>query len=441
MKHILRALLIFVFILSVMPAYALRQSSAADEAFKQGQYGTAIELYEQQLSSNPDNVRVLKYLGLSYLYEGDFSKAVDTLNRAATLDPNNSAVRFYLAQAYYASGNLDAARQETSYIIGSLPDGIYHQKALELQTQMAKRPEPSFKRKPISLYQRVSYQYDSNVILEPEKLGIRGQDKDSSRFVNYTWVELIMLQDTDWWTGANFSYYQSWHTEHDLQPYNLSSFEVGPFFSFTVPVCDRKFTNRIEYRYMHDILNGDSFCRTHRIHLRTTTDVCSWLAASIFYEIDIEDFFYRLRQSNKDFLDRDAVQTTGGLRLRFDLPANRFIYCGYEYTHNESEGLLWNYERNRLFAEFATPLCVPDLTLFILGEYNNRYFDPYLNSFYQSKDERDENFWSFRVKMRYDFTDWASAETSYRYSKRQSTIEEFFEYERQIFDFSLVFRY
>ena len=178
-------------------------------------------------------------------------------------------------------------------------------------------------------------------------------------FTNYTWVELIALQDTDWWAGANFSYYQSLHTENDSKPYNLSSFKFGPFFSFDLPICDKTFTNRIEYNYNYDILSGDSFVRTHRIHARTSTDVLSWLNASIFYEVNFDDFFYRLRPANKYYLNRDAVQTKGGLRLRFKLPEHRYVYFGYDYTNNDAEGLLWNYDRNRLFAEFSNTFYRP----------------------------------------------------------------------------------
>ncbi len=427
--------------ISAVPAFALRESTPADKAFVKGDYQTAAGLYESILASNPNNVRALRFLGLSYLYTGNFDGAITTLNRAKQIDPSSAAIRYYLAQAYYAQGQADMARQELTYIIAELPEGAYHKKARSLEEQMALRPKAHGRYKPISVYQKVGFQYDSNVMLEPQKLGIKGLDKDSSRFTNYTWVELVGLQDDGWRAGANFSYYQSLHTENDSKPFNLSSFDFGPFFSFDTPVSDKILKNRIEYRYIYDILSGESFVRTHSIRARTGADLVSWLNATIFYEVNFDDFFYRQRPANKDYLNRDAVRTKGGMRLQFNLPHRRFIYCGYDYTHNDSEGLLWNYERNRLFAELATPFFVPDLTLFVLGEYSNRYFDPYLGSFYVSKAERDEDYWSFRIKMRYDVTSFASVETSYRYIKQEATIEEFFEYERQIFDFSLVFRY
>ena len=182
MKH---RLLLVVALCSVMfsaPAQAVRESNSADQAFKQGDYVKAINLYESMLASNPDNVRLLRFLGLSYLYTGNSDDAITTLTRAKQLAPSNASIRYYLAQGYYAAGENDLARQELTYIIAELPDGTYKEKARSLDEQLVRRPNPQAHRKPISLYQKVGYQYDSNVLLEPQKLGIHGKDKDSSRF-------------------------------------------------------------------------------------------------------------------------------------------------------------------------------------------------------------------------------------------------------------------
>ncbi len=409
----------------------------AKTAFRSHNYQEAIQGFEKNLASNPNDTTSLKYIGLSYIKLNNPAKAIEYLERAKQSAPQNSSIRYYLAEAYYLSSDTDKAKNEVDILLTEFPSNIYSTKAKFLQKKFKKRVQ----RRPLRLYNKVSYQFDTNVALEPKKLGIPGLNKDSSRFANYTWIELILLEQQAWWAGTNFSFYQSLHTENDSKEYNLSSFEVGPFFSFNLPVCSYDLVNRLEYRYIHDILNGHSFSRTHRLHYRVSSYVLKCLELTSFFQIDFDDFFYRGFRVNNDIFNRDAVQTQAGIRTKILLPESRYLYMGYDYTHNDSEGLNWNYERNRLFTEFVTPFLLPKLRLFVLGEYYNRYFSPFYNQFYGSTAERDENFYSFRVKMRYNVTNNSSVETSYRYSEKQSTLEEFFEYERQIFDISFIFYY
>ena len=426
---------------SVVNSYAIPQhSDDAKKAFQEKNYPLAIESFENLLTNNPNDFWTLKYLGLSYLKNSNFPAAINYLEQAESINAQSASIHYFLAEAYMLSGDKQNAEQKIEFILKNFPNDIYAQKALNLKKGIVSREKKQ--RKILSVYLRESYQYDSNVALEPQKNGIKGLDKDSSRFTTYTWLELIMFQDTAWWAGTNFSFYQSLHTEHESQRYNLSTFDFGPFISMDTNFYNKTINHRVEYRYIHDIQNGSSFVRTNRIRYIGSSFLTKWLYTSLFVEIDFDDFFYRkLSRTNKPFLNRDAVQTTAGFRTLFLLPRKQTLAFGYSYTNNDAEGLQWNYDKNRLFAEFATPLVIDNLRGYVLGEYYNRYFSPYSGSFYGKKSNRDDDYYSFRIKMRYKFNKNASFETSYRFIDNQSTVEDVFEYERQIFDCSLVFRY
>ncbi len=409
----------------------------AREAFKTGSYVTAISEFKKVLEVTPNDATALKYSGLSYMKLGNVKKAIEMLEQAKENAPTNSSICYYLAESYYLAGKYELAKDEINSIYEKFPTNIYTQKAQVIEKRIAEK----YKRRKLRFYLRKSLQYDSNVALEPQKKGIQGLDKDSARIATYAWVELAPIQIKEFDLGVSGSLYLSMHTENDSERYNLSAFEFGPFISHTVPLFGHDLVTRLEYAYLHDILNGDSFSRTHRIHFRTSSYLMDWLYIALFYQIDFDDFFYTGRPSDNDILNRDAVQTQGGFRSRIHIQSKRYVYFGYDYTNNDAEGANWNYDRNRLFAEFVTPTCIPKLDFYLLGEYYNRFFSPYQNSYHNSKAERDENMYSFRVKTRYSFNARSSMETSYRYVKKEATIEKEYEYERSIFDLSFVYKF
>ncbi|MEW6534778.1 MAG: hypothetical protein AB1454_04035 [Candidatus Auribacterota bacterium] len=436
-----KLIILSIMLLLLPPSIAFSRTyelSPAELEFRNQNYSKAITLFTEELQKNPSDSKTLKYLGISYLQLRNGAKAVYFLEQAKTNDMSNVGIRYYLAQAYMLNKQADMADAELSAILTDFPETAYTMKAKDLKASL-RQPR---RQKPLSVYQKFGYQYDSNVALEPQKGGIRGQDKDSSRFLTYTWVEYAALQDKNWSAGVNGSFYQNFHTENDLERYNLSSFKVGPFLSFSLPVCQYVLNNRVEYRYRQDILNGDSFARANQIRYEVSSYLQKWLELSIHTLVSFDDFFYRGTQSRKFLFNRDAVFSESGIRAKFLLPEHRMLSLGYDYGHNDAEGTNWNYEINGLYAEFMTPVLTKNLLFFIRGDYYNRYFSPFDASLYNnSTAERDENYFAARFKTQYNFNRNTALETSYQYANKQTNLEEYFEYERQVFEVSLIFRF
>jgi len=440
MKIFFRSAFLFMILLNCNSYVSAKETSSdeAANAFVEKDYSLAISKYESVLEKNPRDVNALKYLALSYLRLNLPDKAIEYLERAKSIVPQNSSIRYYLAEAYLRSGNRDKAKNEIDYIKNNLPSDIYEYKAINLESKTVKTGK---KYSPLKLYLRNGFQYDSNVTLQPQKLKGINENEDSARYVTYTWLEYTAIKQKPYTGGIISSFYQNLHMESELQRYNLTSYDLGPFFTFDIPFYGHNLSNRVEYRFMFDVLNGESFSRTHRIHYRVSTDITNWLDATIYTQTDFDNFFYRDNLQYENLLNRDAVQTESGIRATIKLPRKMYIYTGYDFTNNEAEGTNWNYTQNRIFSEFATPVFTEKLYCFLLAEYHNRYFDPFFGSFYNTTAERDENFYSFRVKCKYAFNRSASIETSYRYTKNEANIERFFEYERNLFDVSFVYEY
>lgn len=409
-------------------------NSPGVEAFQAKQYNEAIRLFERQLTDDPNNVFLLNYIAQAQIKSGNPVRAIVYLEKARLIEPNNLSIRYHLGNAYYLSGDRKKAQSELVALIENSPDTFYASRAKSLLARVERTP----RKKKLRGYLRQSYQYDSNTILEPQKAGIPGVDKDSSRFVTRLWMQYLALQEEIWSAGLTGSAYQSFHTEEDSERVNLSSFRFGPYAELKTDFFEHDFTHHFEYNYLYDILNGDTFVRAHRLHYRAWHYPLQTLKMIYLAQVDINDYAFRGARAGEELFNRDSVTTTIGIRAKILLPKKQWLYMGYDYENNDAEGTNWNYDKNRFFTEFATPFFTEQLYLFLLSEYYLRLFSPFDETFYGSGSERKEHYYSFRVKMRYAINDNSALETSYRYTKTESRLERFFEYERQIFDVSYV---
>ena len=77
----------------------LKALNQAEEFVKIGDYYQAIDACEQLLSDNPEQVAVLKNVGLLYLKMGRVGNAIGCLSKAVELEPNNKELQDRLEEA------------------------------------------------------------------------------------------------------------------------------------------------------------------------------------------------------------------------------------------------------------------------------------------------------------------------------------------------------
>ncbi|MBN2367257.1 MAG: tetratricopeptide repeat protein [Calditrichaeota bacterium] len=72
----------------------------------------ALDYLERYAEKHPDNLRVLKHLGIAYIKTGDPEKGVTYLNKALSLDPNDPEIYLYRAKYFIQMKKFDTARDQ-----------------------------------------------------------------------------------------------------------------------------------------------------------------------------------------------------------------------------------------------------------------------------------------------------------------------------------------
>ena len=104
--------------------------------YEQGQYEKALEVFERQLTAEPDNWGLVFYQGLNFLALERSEEAINNLEKVT----NSSQIvlaepaQWYLGLAYLQAGNLDQAKSVFSAIQNGT--GTYQQKASEILQEL-----------------------------------------------------------------------------------------------------------------------------------------------------------------------------------------------------------------------------------------------------------------------------------------------------------------
>ena len=111
---LLVCILISQFALSVFPSYAQQGEAEvllaqATLAYDEGQYDEALQFLQQAQLLDPNNSRILYYLGLTYLAKKQSATAITHLQTAFELRPSDLFYRYQLGVAHFALHNYDKA--------------------------------------------------------------------------------------------------------------------------------------------------------------------------------------------------------------------------------------------------------------------------------------------------------------------------------------------
>lgn len=115
------------------PAFAAGQSSSADRSdkyfkdgvadVKDGDYASAVDLFEKVVKKEPKNANAYNYLGFSYRKLGQYDKAFENYEKALALEPGHLGANEYIGEAYLETGNLAKAEERLATLKGLCPAG------------------------------------------------------------------------------------------------------------------------------------------------------------------------------------------------------------------------------------------------------------------------------------------------------------------------------
>jgi len=111
---LLACLLFSQFTFGVFPSYAQQGEAEvllaqATLAYDEGKYDEALQFLQQAQSLDPNNSRILYYLGLAFLAKKQPASAITNLQRSFELRPSDLFTRYQLGVAHFALHNYDQA--------------------------------------------------------------------------------------------------------------------------------------------------------------------------------------------------------------------------------------------------------------------------------------------------------------------------------------------
>ena len=330
-------------------------------AFKDKKYNAALLGFEALLQDYPDDVLVLRYLGITYDQLGRYEDAIATFGKAMKLAPKRPALHYFLGVTYFKMRKDDRAVRNFNTCIALALDSIYAQRAkrvleiIERQKAEYKTPGPP---RAWKLYAQVGVQHDDNVLLAPDvenpPSGFVPPDAGFS-FVEYLSGSYIVLRHENWRLKAEFSTYQSQHFESDLHDLDLSTFEPAVELSYATAVWDRPLSAVVHYAYNVALLDGDRFSRSHEVTTSLRVRPYEHALTTPFFRISFDEF-------DNDgvlpsFTSRDATNKSYGIKQYLFFNGDRdYLSAGYEAQFNTADGNIFGFDGHKFILSASVGL-------------------------------------------------------------------------------------
>jgi len=164
MRSIVALLLLFGILIGVAPRVVAdpgKEEPAAREdpmyadgvkAVKQGDYATAIRLFQAIVARDDQNANAYNWLGYSTRQAGDARRAVPIYQKALAIDPKHRGAHEYIGEAYLILGDLPKAREHLAVLdkLCLLPCSEYSdlKKAVQAFETSGGRVKPTSKASP-----------------------------------------------------------------------------------------------------------------------------------------------------------------------------------------------------------------------------------------------------------------------------------------------------
>ncbi len=437
----MRILIYTFFILSLITPAAFAELNIVDteagKAFKSGDYNKAITEFTTLLEQYPDQAPlILRYIGLSYHRLENYQKALETYDKALKIDPENVPIIYYKASTYFKISQTDMARALFDKVKTLAPESLYakwagkYVEAIEQQQTEFERPGgPRF----YNVFLQIAPQLDFNVPENPNGSGAAFTEDESFRFTEYLNLGLRTTNLGNWVLGANFNTYQSQHTKRELRDFNLSTFNVSPYINYTTTLFGKPFSPTLNYNFNYALLDYDRFSNSHSITASLNTAFTPNTLTIPFYRFAYDDF--EDEGFDPAISSRDAVNNSVGLLQYFFFMERALnVWLGYEFQHNNADGLNFNFNGHRLRGGISAPLFWA-IRADINGEYGREKYPDF-----QGPRDRKTDRINFLAMLTRNISGPIYAAMSYSFTNEDSTYRVL-EYDRHIITWSLFLSY
>jgi tetratricopeptide (TPR) repeat protein len=457
-------------------------------SFNQGNYKEALQAFTRAAHLKPEVVEIQYYLGLTHTQLENNKKALKAFKKVISLDPTYPRVHYDLGVVYYRLGNyseramiyyfkayilylqdkfseslpyftkageLDPGLQQTTHFfrgVALLKLDREEDSKEEFQTALNLDPTSELGKaaqrylevikekkrivvpKKWSLNASLSYQYDDNVVLEPDDTtsATMVSNEGDSRAVVFVDGEYRFIQNLPWTMGVRYSFYQSIHSR--LHDYDLQNHQGTLFGSYQGKCGNIPYQFQLNYKYSNTLLNEKRYLESHGITGTLNLRVHSRLLTQIQYRFQDKDFHYSITHHTAN---RDGSNNLVGITQYLFLFENRgFFRVGCFYDNDNTNGSNWDYDGYRALAGLRFPfLCETSVDMdlqYYQQEYDNRDY------FFEHSRRDEEYIYNFSLYRNI----FKNFDGIFRYTRIDNASNiDFYDYDRNIYSLTFSLRF
>ncbi len=342
-------------------------------------YTEATKAFSDALAEKPSDHTAVLYLGVAQSRAGG-KEAESSLRKALSLSPEDPRTNLEMGIYYYGKGRASEAVgyfEKTSRLAPSSEAGFAAAEYLDVIRAVDMR-------KPWQINIWTGVQYDSNVVLGPDKSplpqGISG--KSDWRAIVYLDGTYRLVRRQGLECSAGYGLYQSLHSK--LSDFNVtqSLFTVAASYQLS-PSLKLGAAYLMEYA----LVGGNGYYGAHGVTPSLTISESDGLTTVIEYRYRRSHFIDSdLFQGNAD---RTGSNNSFGIMqtVRFGPRVSGRI--GYAHDNDATRKDFWDYRGDRVFAG-ATINAVKDVSIDLSGEYYHKKYqgpDPLSETGERRKDD------------------------------------------------------
>lgn len=344
---VMKSVVLVCFFLSLLYSnftYALTDieflESTAISEFKKDNYETAISQFTELQQQYPNNLLVLRYLGIAMDRAGRHQDAIQTLSKLVKQIPYSAAAHFHLANAYYSAGNTDSAEEHYRRALALSPMTQYARfskirlREIGQQYLTLRRLGPAGK---WVFYAQTSVIYDNNVAALPDD-NSPPSGREASRVTGFVNLERHFSRLGDWSKTLNLSLFKSYYPDEDFDSFEVDQARAGFQLQRKFTIAQKIGRFRLGARYTHSYLGGDRYSDIVRANMGVELGLTRQTSSAL--SVNLSDKNYQEEGFDPVFSSRDATRSSVSLRhLWFSRFEKVQLGIGAQYFNDDADGL------------------------------------------------------------------------------------------------------
>jgi tetratricopeptide (TPR) repeat protein len=404
-------------------------------------YADALTQFQRAEQFDPHHALTRFYQGYTLYLLKQYPQAPEPLGQAMTLDQTlRPPASYYQGLSFYELERDREAREAFLVTRETAPQSLLGRSARSyLDALRARAREHQL----FQVYGSASFQYDDNVILEPNDEALAFGDQGDGRFVFAMDARLVPVRTPRWRLGASYQFFQSVH--FTLDEFDLRTHAVGLFSRLKLD----RVTLNLATNYEFALLDNERFSHTFTLQPSATVREADDFFAVLSVRYNLDNFFDEV-QPGQD----PEVRSRDGWRVRLGadqyMTFNRkrsYVRLGYHYEVQRNDGTDWAYDGHNINVALLTPLWA-GIALYAEGNYSRRDY-LHTNSFDRNplgiltaadRDARADDRLTGAITVQREFGPYVILSAGYVHVSNLSNVS-FFDYRRNIVTLTLTGRY